>query len=261
MKIAVLVKQVPDSDEIKMDPEKGTMIREGAGNIINPLDLNALEAAIELRREYGGEVVTFSMGPPQADAALRETLALGADKAFLISDKFFAGADSWATALVLAKSLEKAGPFDLILAGEKATDGETGQVGPEVAAMLNIPLSTYVSSFLLADGFLTVRRTVEEGYETQRIKMPCLLTVLNDMNEPSMPTLSGKKSARRAEIKKLGMEDLLLNKDEVGLNGSPTRVVKIDHPKISRHGEFYGGRDLDKGIDRVIEILKELAVV
>ena len=153
MKIAVLVKQVPDSDEIKMDPEKGTMIREGAGNIVNPLDLNALEAAIALRKEYGGEVVTFSMGPPQADIALRETLALGADKAFLISDRFFAGADSWATALVLAKSLEKAGPFDLIIAGEKATDGETGQVGPEVAAMLNIPLSTYVSSLLVTGDF------------------------------------------------------------------------------------------------------------
>lgn len=261
MKIAVLVKQVPDSDEIKMDPEKGTMIREGAGNIVNPLDLNALEAAIALRKEYGGEVVTFSMGPPQADIALRETLALGADKAFLISDRFFAGADSWATALVLAKSLEKAGPFDLIIAGEKATDGETGQVGPEVAAMLNIPLSTYVSSLLVTGDFLTVKRTVEEGYETQRIKMPCLLTVLNDMNEPSMPTLSGKKSARRAEITRWGMDELMLKKDDIGLNGSPTRVVKIDHPKISRHGEFYSGRDLDKGIDRVIEILKELAVV
>lgn len=261
MKIAVLVKQVPDSDEIKMDPEKGTMIREGAGNIVNPLDLNALEAALVMRREYGGSVTVLSMGPPQADIALREALSLGADSAYLISDKLFAGADSWATSLVLSKALEKLGMFDVILAGEKATDGETGQVGPEVAAMLNIPFATYVSSMDASEEGVTVKRTVEEGYEIQRLKFPCLLTVLNDINEPGMPTLSGKKSARRAEIKKFGEEDLGTSKEEIGLTGSPTRVVKIDRPKISRQTELYCGRELDRGIDRVVEILRELAVL
>lgn len=261
MRIAVLVKQVPDSDEVKMDPEKGTMIREGAGNIVNPLDLNALEAGLVLSREHGGEVSVFSMGPPQADIALRETLALGAEHAVLISDRFFAGADSWSTSLVLAKSIEKNGPFDIILAGEKATDGETGQVGPEVAAMLGIPFATYVSSISVEGGFAVIKRTVEEGYEFQRIKMPCLLTVLNDINEPVMPTLSGKKRARRAEILKLGAADLGVDRNDVGLAGSPTRVVSITHPKISRHGEFYSGRDLEQGISRVVEVLKDLAVI
>jgi len=263
MKIAVLVKQVPDSDEVKMDPEKGTMIREGTGSIVNPLDLNALEAALALRREQGGTVSVFSMGPPQTEIALRETLALGADEACLISDKYFAGADSWATSLVLSRTLEKSGGFDIIFAGEKATDGETGQVGPEVAAMLKIPFATYVSAANVdvAGRHVDVKRTVEDGYERQRLALPCLLTVLNDMNEPGMPTLRGKKAARRAEIKKIGASDLELSPEDVGLAGSPTRVVKIDRPKVSRQTEFYKGRDLDRGIERVVEILRELAVL
>ncbi|MDD4160477.1 MAG: electron transfer flavoprotein subunit beta/FixA family protein [Synergistaceae bacterium] len=261
MKIAVLVKQVPDSDEIRMDPEKGTMIREGTGNIVNPLDLNALEAGFVLRGKYGGEVYVISMGPPQADIALREALALGADHACLVSDKFFAGADSWATSLVLAKTIEKLGPFDLILAGEKATDGETGQVGPEVAAMLDIPFSTYVSSIELCDGGIEVRRTIEEGYQTQYMALPCLITVLNDINEPGMPTLSLKKKARRAEIKIFNSEELGVSKEEAGLAGSPTRVVKIYHPKISRQTSFYSGREIDEGLEHVVEILRDLAVL
>ncbi|MCE5201288.1 MAG: electron transfer flavoprotein subunit beta/FixA family protein [Synergistaceae bacterium] len=261
MRIAVLVKQVPDSDEIKMDPVNGTMIREGEGNIVNPLDLNALEAALVLRREYGGSVNVLSMGPAQTDIALRETLALGADSAYLISDKLFAGADTWATSLVLAKTLKKLGLFDLVLAGEKATDGETGQVGPEVAAMLNIPCATYASSIKVSGENIIVRRTVEEGYEVQKLKLPCLITVLNDMNEPGMPTLSGKKRARRADIEKFGAADLGVSKEEVGLAGSPTRVVKISHPKISRQTEFYSGREIDCGLDRVVEILHDMAVL
>lgn len=261
MRIVVLVKQVPDSDEIKMDPEKGTMIREGAGNIVNPLDLNALEAGLALRKEYGGEVSVLSMGPPQADIALREALALGADFAYLVSDRYFAGADSWATSLVLVKAIEKLGPFDLIIAGEKATDGETGQVGPEVAAMLDIPFATYVSSIVVSDGSIKVRRTVEEGYQTQQLEFPCLVTVLNDINDPGMPTLSLKKKARRDEIRKFSSEELGIAKEEVGLAGSPTKVVKIYHPKISRQTEFYSGREIDKGLDKVVEILRDLAVL
>lgn len=261
MRIVVLVKQVPDSDEIKMDPEKGTMIREGAGNIVNPLDLNALEAGLILRKEYGGEVSVLSMGPPQADIALREALALGADRAYLVSDRYFAGADSWATSLVLAKAIEKLGPFDLIIAGEKATDGETGQVGPEVAAMLDLPFATYVSSIVVSGGNIKVRRTVEEGYQTQQLEFPCLVTVLNDINDPGMPTLSLKKKARRAEIQKFSSEELGIAKEKVGLAGSPTKVVKIYHPKISRQTEFYSGREIDKGLDQVVEILRDLAVL
>lgn len=261
MKIAVLVKQVPDSDEIKMDPVKGTMIREGTGNIVNPLDLNGLEVALALRELSGGEVSAISMGPMQTQTALRETLALGADSAFLASDRFFSGADSWATAVVLAEIIRRTGPFDIVLAGEKATDGETGQVGPEVAAMLGIPCATYVSHIEANSHAVTVRRSIEDGYEIQRIKYPCLLTVLHIINEPSMPTLSGKKRARRADIRVFSAKDLSLTREETGLSGSPTRVVKINHPQVSRKTEFYKGQNIDDGIERVIEILRDMAVL
>ena len=261
MNIAVLIKQVPDTDEVKMDPEKGTMIRDGVGSLINPLDLNALEAALVLKGEQGGTVTVLSMGPPQAERALREGLALGADRAHLLSDRAFAGADTWATAKVLATLLEKTGPYDLVLAGEKATDGETGQVGPEVATLLGLPFATYVSRLSAADGGLEVRRTVEEGYQRLRLPYPCLATVLHDLNEPSMPTLAGKKRGRRAEVTRWGLSDLGLEGTEVGLSGSPTRVVRIAHPRITRQTAFYGARDLDRGIAHVVALLKEKALL
>ena len=260
MDIAVLIKQVPDTDEVKMDPEKGTMIRDGVGSLINPLDMNALEAALTLARR-GGTVTALSMGPAQAERALREALALGADRALLLSDRAFAGADTWATDKVLAALLEKEGPFDVILAGEKATDGETGQVGPAVATFLSVPFATYVSRIEASDEGITVRRTVEEGYQHLRLPRPCLLTVLHDLNEPSMPTLAGKKRGRRAQVERFGLDDLGLDRSEVGLSGSPTRVVRIAHPKLSRKTAFFGGKDLDAGIEQVIGLLREKALL
>jgi electron transfer flavoprotein beta subunit len=261
MKIAVLAKQVPDSDDVKMNRETGTMIRDGTGNIINPLDLNALEVALSVKSERGGSVTVISMGPPQADLALREALALGADSAVLVSDRLFAGSDSLATATVLSRTIEKLGGFDLILAGEKATDGETGQVGPEAAALLGIPFATYVSKIDTCEESVTIERTVEDGFERQRMRFPCLITVLNDINEPSMPTLSGKKRARRADVRIIEAADLGLTKEETGLAGSPTRVVRISSPKISRETEFFCGPDLDRGIERTAELIRELALI
>lgn len=261
MDIAVLIKQVPDTDEVKMDPEKGTMVRDGVGSIINPLDLNALEAAVLLAKETGGTVTTVTMGPPQAEIALRETIALGADSTVLLSDKTFAGADTWATARTLVALLEQEGPFDLILAGEKATDGETGQVGPEVATMLDLPFTTFVSGMEWTGDSITIRRTVEEGIQVQSLPFPCLLTVLHDLNDPGMPTLAGKKKGRRQEIRKLDMADLGLERQDVGLPGSPTRVVRISHPKVTRKTEFFGGRDLEKGVERAVSLLREKGLV
>lgn len=262
MRVAVLLKQVPDSDEVRMDEEKGTMIREGTGAIINPLDLHALEAAVKVRSVRGGKVTVFSMGPPQAEKALREAIALGADEVVFLSDSRFAAADTWATARTLVAAIEKNGPFDLILAGEKATDGETGQVGPGVAAMLDLPFSTYVSDFEIdADDRVLVRRTVEDGIERQRLPLPCLLTVLRDLNEPGMPTLAGKKKGRRADIPVTTLDDLEVGADEVGLAGSPTRVVRIFHPQVARTPVIYRGKDIEKGISSLMEELEKRGVI
>jgi electron transfer flavoprotein beta subunit len=261
MDIAVLIKQVPDTDEVKMDPEKGTMVRDGVGSIINPLDLNALQEALKLKEETKGTVTAISMGPPQAEEALREALALGADRTLLVTDRLFAGGDTWATARTLAATIEKAGPFDLVLAGEKATDGETGQVGPEVAVMMDIPFSTYISAVELDGSRVKVRRTVEEGIQVQSLPTPCLFTVLHDLNEPGMPTLAGKMRARRSEVERMTLGNLDLPEEETGLRGSPTRVVKIDRPQLTRSTESFSGNDLEKGLDRVVEILRAKALL
>lgn len=263
MHIAVLMKQVPDTDEVKMDPERGTMIRDGVDGIVNPLDLHALEAALMLRGE-GDDIVLLSMGPPQAGDSLREGLALGADRAILATDRAFAGGDSWATSKVLAAMLRRIGMPDIILAGEKATDGETGQVGPEVAAMLDIPVVTHVTGIENSPSGLKVKCTLEEGLLIQEVQTPCLLTVLSNLNDLSMPTLAGKKRAISLTIETLTAFDLDLDENEIGLRGSPTRVVRIAQPKIARNAEKFSARqrqELEAGIERIVDILEELAVI
>lgn len=263
MRIAVLIKQVPDSDDVRMDPETGTMVREGVGAIVNPLDLNALQAALDLKNDApgGAEVTVITMGPPKAHEALRECISMGADGGVLLSDRAFAGSDTWATARALAKAVEKTGPYDLVLAGEKATDGETGQVGPEVAVLLDLPFTTYVVRMELADGTATVRRMVEEGIHIQRLPLPCMITVLHALNEPSMPTLAGKKRARRIDIPVLGASDLSMAPEETGLRGSATRVVRISYPTVSRKADMYDEKSLDQGIERLVELLRDQAVI
>ncbi len=261
MNMAVLIKQVPDTEEVHMDPERGTMIRQGVETLMNPLDCHALEGALALRRQRGGKVTAFSMGPQRAEEVLQEALALGADEAYLLTDPAFAGGDTWATARVLGEACRKYGPFDLILAGEKATDGETGQVGPEVAVMLDIPCSTYVSALELREGGVRVRRTVEEGWEFQFLPFPCLLTVLRDLNEPSLPTLAGKKRARRSSIPRVSRKELELSEAETGLSGSLTRVVQIHHPTLSRETVFFGPQETEKGLDFLMQKLRDLALL
>jgi electron transfer flavoprotein beta subunit len=258
MKIAVLIKQVPDTDDVKLDPETGTMIREGSGTIINPLDLNAIEAAVQIKRHRKDdcEITVLTMGPPNAQFALREALALGGDEAVLLTDRKFAGADSWATAKVLAEALKKSGKYDLVLAGEKATDGETGQVGPEVAAMLSMPCATYVSAIEHNENNVVVTRTVEDGTEKQRIQFPCLITVLSALNNPSMPTLRGKMNSRRADIVTMTSQDLDIKPEELGLKGSPTRVVKVTTPQKTRKTKRYSGSQIEEGIRELVEEIK-----
>jgi electron transfer flavoprotein beta subunit len=257
LNIAVLIKQVPDTDDIKLDPETGTMIREGLKSIINSLDLNALETALRIKETNGDtNVCAITMGPPASEEALREARAMGVDETYLLCDSKFAGADTYATSRTLAKALKSLGVFDLVLTGEKAIDGETGQVGPEVAVFMNVPVVSYVTRIVdVKNGYIDVERESEIGRETWRIRFPCLLTITKEVNEPRLPTLSGKKKARRAKINQYNCEKLKCNPNEVGLKGSPTRVVRIGTPKVSREARIFDGPELKTGIKEVVKVL------
>jgi len=242
--ILVAIKQVPDTDKVKMDPVTGTMIREGVEAIVNPLDLYAIELAIRLKERHGGRVTAFTMGPPAADKALKEAMAMGCDAAVLVTDKAFSGSDTWATSYALSRAVAKMGHFDLILAGERATDGDTGQVGPCLAAWLDIPVLTYVGSMEVSDdGKIMARRLVEEGYQKVRLAMPCLLTVVKEIANPRLPTLRGKKFARQAKIEAYCAADLGAEPSFLGLKGSPTKVSKIFYPKVTRSGRMVKAAD------------------
>lgn len=231
------IKQVPETSNVKMDESTGTMIRKGVESIINPLDLYSIEVAIQIKENLGGKVTAISMGPSSAIKALKEAIAMGCDEAILISGKEFAGSDTWATSYALAQTIRKIGSYDLVLAGERATDGDTGQVGPGIASFLDIPLITYVSSIEKIDKEgITVERLVETGYEKYLSPLPALLTVVKEISYPRLPTLSGKKKARIMDIPVWCASDLPVDINKLGLKGSPTRVSRISKPKITRNG-------------------------
>jgi electron transfer flavoprotein beta subunit len=268
MRVIVPIKQVPETNAVKMDEETGTMIRDGVEAIINPLDLYAIEAAIRLRDSQPAgscQVVAISMGPPKAITALREALAMGIDSAVLISDKAFAGSDTWATSYVLAAAIRKLGPFDLIVCGERATDGDTGQVGPGIASFLDLPVVTYVGKIESIDGeTCRVHRLMEDGYEVLEMALPGLLTVIKEIATPQLPTLRGKQRARRAEIPTWGAKDLAIEEGAVGLLGSPTRVVKIFRPSLARHCEKITPTDeqaIGEAADRLLVFLREKLLI
>lgn len=259
MKILVLAKQVPDTDKVKIDPVTGTMIREGLDVVINPLDLHALELALRLKESHQAQVTVLSMGPMSTEVVLRDTLALGADRAILLTDSAFAGADTWATSYTLSQAVKRLKiEHDLVLCGEKATDGETGQVGVEFAVLLNIPVITYVSKFIsIHTDSIVVERTTEDAYERWKVKLPASVSVLRSVSEPRLATLSGKKQALSRKVEIYNAKDLGLKADEIGLSGSPTRVVKVYNTKLSRNCRIYMGKDLDQGVKEVVRILKE----
>ena len=256
MKIAVCVKQVPETKSVKMDPETRTVIRKGVQSIVNPLDLYAIEAALIMKEKYDAQVTAVSMGPPQAKSALKEVLAMGADEAVLISDRAFAGSDTWATAYIIAGALQKAGGFDLIICGERATDGDTGQVGPEIASFLDLPVVTYVNHIKeCKDGKLHVSRLVEEGSEFLAMQLPGVLTVVKEIGEPRLPTFRGKLKAKKHDIPVYSLADLGLDKSLIGLKGSPTRVVKIFRPEVVRSCELLRPETEEQAIDAVDSML------
>lgn len=226
MKIVVCIKQVPDTTEVKLDPKTGTLIREGVPSIINPDDKSGLEAALRLKDSIGAEVTVLTMGPPQADAALREALAMGADKAILLTDRAFAGADTWATSSALAGALRTM-EFDLIIAGRQAIDGDTAQVGPQIAEHLNLPSVTYVEDIEAAPGSVIVRRSFEDGYHKIKINTPCLVTTLQEMNKSRYMRVSGVYDAfKEDKVEIWNVDKIEVDHSNLGLKGSPTKVKK-----------------------------------
>ncbi|HHW57469.1 MAG TPA: electron transfer flavoprotein subunit beta/FixA family protein [Clostridia bacterium] len=241
MNILVFIKQVPDTNEVKIDPVTKTLIREGVPSIINPDDKNALEEAIRIKDEYGGKVTVITMGPSQAEEALREALAMGADEAYLLTDRVFAGADTCATAKTLAKMAQKL-EHDIIFCGRQAIDGDTAQVGPQLAEQLNIPQVTYVKEVKIEGDALIVKRALEDGYEMIKVKMPVLLTAIKELNTPRYPSIKGIFEAyREKEVKIVTAADLGIDPQDVGLKGSPTRVISTTTPEIQRAGEIFTG--------------------
>jgi electron transfer flavoprotein beta subunit len=259
VRVVACIKQVPDTQEIKMDPERGTLIRKGVPAIINPFDLHAIEEGLQLVEKFGGEVVVLSMGPPMAEDAVREAISMGCADGILLTDRAFAGADTWATAYTIAMGVKKIGDFDIIVAGKQATDGDTGQVGPGVAAQLRIPVITYVVKLDEIDPdkkTLKVRRLVEAGEEVVESTLPCLITVVKGINVPRFPSLIGKRKAKKADIKIWGNEDIGCEGEKIGLGGSPTRVAKIFTPEPRAGGEIIPG-DADQAVSTLVGKLAE----
>ncbi|MCD4699033.1 MAG: electron transfer flavoprotein subunit beta/FixA family protein [Phycisphaerae bacterium] len=270
MRIVVPIKQVPETNAVRMDEETGTMIREGVESIINPLDLYAIELAIRLREEHGGELVVVSRGLPKAITSLREAIAMGCYSAFLVAYEAFAGAFTWATSYVLSGVIKKLGgtgfqPVDLVICGERATDGDTGQVGPGIASFLDLPVATYIGKVdTVAGKSCRVHRLVETGYEVLDVDLPAVLTVVKEVADPRLPTLRGKQKARKMDIPTWTSGDLDVESDKLGLNGSPTRVVKIHKPTVARKCEkLHAGDDesIAGAVDRMVEFLKEKQVL
>ncbi len=265
MNIVCCIKQVPGTTEVKINPETNTLVREGVETQINPFDLYALEEAVrtkERQSEAGNEskVTVISMGPPQAEDALREAIALGADEAILLSDRAFAGSDTWCTSYVLAKACEKLSP-EIIFCGMQAIDGDTGQVGPGIALHANYAQTAYVAEIVSLDNKkLTAKRLIEEGYETVEVSLPALITVVKEINEPRTPSLRGKMAAKKAEIITWTNADLDTKEDMLGLQGSPTQVVKIMTPPCRAGGDKHEGEP-EELAEKLYDTLKCMEVV
>lgn len=260
MKIIVPIKQVPETSNVRMDPETGTVIRTGIETVVNPLDLYALETALRLKERHGGSVTVLTMGPPQAVRALKEAVAMGCDQAVLVSDRKFGGSDTWATSYTLAQAIKKIGAFDLIVAGERATDGDTAQVGPGIASWLDCPLATYVAKIeAISDSRITLERLVEDGYQILSMPFPCLITVVKEIASPRLPTLRGKMNSRQLQIPVFNTENMVLEPTALGLKGSPTKVVKIDRPKVTRSGRLVRAEDDEQVASAVDQLMSFLA--
>lgn len=260
MHIIVCIKQVPNTTDVKIDPVKNTLIREGVESVINPFDTYAIEEAVRLKERFGGKVTVITMGPPQADSALREAISLGCDEAILVSDRKFAGSDTWATSYTLSCAIKKIGAFDIILCGKQASDGDTAQVGPGISTHLDIPQVTYVKKIEdIKDNKAKVERMTEEGYDIVETPIPCLFTVVKEINTPRLPSLKGMMRSKSAKITQWTAADINADPKNIGLDGSPTRVVKIFTPPPRKGGEMLKG-DTAEISQKLTELLKDVVI-
>ncbi len=241
MNMVVCIKQVPDTAEVRINPETNTLIRDGVPSIINPYDVHAIEAALQIREKAGGKVTALTMGPPQAEVALREALSMGVDDAALLTDRAFAGSDTWATAYTLSKAIQLLGA-DIILCGKQAIDGDTAQVGPEIAEFLDIPHISYIRKIDEAGGGrIVVQRLMDDGFDVIESSLPVLLTVVRELNVPRLPSLKGKMAAKKAMIRKLTAADIGAEESSLGLRGSPTQVKNIFAPESRKDRKMLEG--------------------
>ncbi|MEW6668564.1 MAG: electron transfer flavoprotein subunit beta/FixA family protein [Thermodesulfobacteriota bacterium] len=263
MNIIVLVKQVPNTTEVKLDPKTGNLIREGIESIINPDDRHALEAAVGLKQDRGGKITVLSMGPPQAIDAVSEAMGMGADEGVLLTDRAFAGADTWATSTTLGMAIRKIGEFDLILCGRQAIDGDTAQIGPQVAEYLGVPQVSYVLDIEeVRKTSITVKRRLEDGFERIRCALPALLTVIWELNRPRYPRVDRLIDACRenARIRLWNAADIVAQTRDVGLEGSLTHVIKTFAPKFQRQGEILQG-DAKIAVKTLVGKLREKRLI
>ena len=262
MKIVVCIKQVPDTAEVKLDPKTGTLIRDGVPSIINHDDKAGLEAALQLREKVGGTVTVVCMGPPQADVALREALAMGADDAYLLSAREFGGSDTYATATIIATGLRKIG-FDLVITGRQAIDGDTAQVGPQIAEQLKIPQVSSAEQLDVDGDSVVVKRQYEDQSHMLKVKMPCLVTALSELTEPRYMHAGGIVDAYNKEITVWGFDDLKddLNPEWIGLKGSPTNVFQSFGKKPKTAGTVLDGLSTEEAVEKIMAVLIERHII
>jgi len=267
MHIIVCIKQTPATANVQIDPKTGTLKREGMAAAINPFDEYAIEEAVRIKEKLPGTTVSVvTMGPPQAEEALRDAIARGCDEGFHVTDRAFAGADTWATSYTLQMAIRKISqerkPFDLIICGKQTNDGDTGHVGPGIAAWLNIPNAAYVGHVEeVKEGSITVRRMMEDGYDILEMPTPCLMSVVKEINEPRLPSLKGKLAAKKAVIPKWDAAAINADKSNIGLSGSPTIVAKSFNPPPRKGGERVEGATAEEKAKKLIARMKEMKVI
>lgn len=261
MNIVVCIKQVPDSDKVTIDRETNRLNRQGVPSIINPFDENAIEMALRLKEKHGGKVTVITMGPPQAEEALRTAISLGVDEGILVSDRAFGGADTWATSYTLSSAIKKIGAFDVVLFGKQAIDGDTAQVGPGVAHFLDIPMITFIKELQKTDSGFTAKKVTEDGYEVWEVTAPAAFSVVKEANSLRMPSLKGKMNAKKATFQTWDAAQLGTDPAKIGLKGSPTKVVKVFTPPVKMNKEQISGATPQEMVKSLIHKLKERKVL